>query len=192
MTDRLTPQREAEIAARDLALSLEEIAATKDRPLSFEERDALRRRTERLYAELAAVRAERDQARAELDQAHDDLTGACLARWEEEQDNARLRLALKSAQRGRRDLRTRVAELKESQRLEWLSQGATLHTPRICACGHSHLAHSVPSPHSCFAHGKTCPCPAFRQLPHNEAVAQLDRNRRAAANPNPTAEEASR
>jgi hypothetical protein len=37
--------------------------------------------------------------RSELDQAHDDVVGACLARWEEEQENARLRLALKSAQR---------------------------------------------------------------------------------------------
>jgi hypothetical protein len=49
--------------------------------------------------------------RSELDQARDDVMGACLARWEEEQDNARLRLALSSAQRGRRELRARVAEL---------------------------------------------------------------------------------
>lgn len=50
--------------------------------------------------------------RAELNQAHDDRTGACLARWEEEQDNARLRLALASAQRGRQEARTRIAELE--------------------------------------------------------------------------------
>jgi hypothetical protein len=78
-------------------------------------------------------------------------------------------------------LRTRVAELEEERRLEWLLQGLTPHTPRLCACGHSHHAHTVPAPHSCFAHGQTCPCPAYRQLPHDEAVAQLDRNRRAAA-----------
>jgi hypothetical protein len=54
------------------------------------------------------------------------------------------------------------------------------HTPRLCACGHSNRAHTVPAPHSCFAFGQTCPCPAYRQLPHDEAVAQLDRNRRAA------------
>lgn len=54
-------------------------------------------------------------------------------------------------------------------------------TPRLCACGHSNRAHTVPAPHSCFAHGQTCPCPAYRQLPHDEAVAQLDRNRAAAA-----------
>lgn len=50
--------------------------------------------------------------RSELDQARDDVAGACLARWEEEQENARLRLALASAQRGRRELRARVAELE--------------------------------------------------------------------------------
>jgi hypothetical protein len=54
-------------------------------------------------------------------------------------------------------------------------------TPRLCACGHSNLAHTVPAPHSCFAHGQTCPCQGYRQLPHDEAVAQLARNRQAAA-----------
>jgi hypothetical protein len=49
--------------------------------------------------------------RSELDQARDDVVGACLARWEEEQDNARLRLALASAKRGRSQLRARVTEL---------------------------------------------------------------------------------
>lgn len=48
-------------------------------------------------------------------EASDELTGAYLARWEEEQDNARLRLALKSAQRGRQEARDRIAEL-EAQR----------------------------------------------------------------------------
>jgi hypothetical protein len=51
--------------------------------------------------------------RSELDQARDDVAGACLARWEEEQENARLRLALASAQRGRRELRARVADLEQ-------------------------------------------------------------------------------
>jgi hypothetical protein len=80
-----------------------------------------------------------------------------------------------------RQLRTRVAELEEERRLEWLAQGTTPHTPRLCACGHSHHAHRVPAPHSCFAHGQTCPCPAYRQLPHDEAVAQLKLNQQAAA-----------
>lgn len=48
---------------------------------------------------------------AEQEQLSNDLAGACLARWEEEQDNARLRLALKSAQRGRRELWARIDEL---------------------------------------------------------------------------------
>ncbi|MEU1448720.1 hypothetical protein [Streptomyces mirabilis] len=54
--------------------------------------------------------------RSELDQAHDDVVGACLARWEEEQENARLRLALASAKRGRSRLRARVAELLAERR----------------------------------------------------------------------------
>ncbi|MER5559644.1 hypothetical protein ABT071_13665 [Streptomyces sp. NPDC002506] len=45
---------------------------------------------------------------AELAQAHEDCIGACLARWEEEQENARLRLAWKSAQRGRREARAEL------------------------------------------------------------------------------------
>ncbi|MFB6619434.1 hypothetical protein ACFC5H_09065 [Streptomyces rochei] len=53
------------------------------------------------------------QQAAEHEQLRNDITGACLARWEEEQDNARLRLALASAQRGRQELRARVAELEE-------------------------------------------------------------------------------
>jgi hypothetical protein len=48
---------------------------------------------------------------AEQAQLRDDITGACLARWEEEQENARLRRALKSAQRGRRELRELVRQM---------------------------------------------------------------------------------
>ncbi|MFD8866050.1 hypothetical protein ACFV1F_17025 [Streptomyces sp. NPDC059590] len=60
--------------------------------------------------------AEVTRLRAELNQAHDDRTGACLARWEEEQDNARLRLAWASAQRGRQEARTRIAERDRATR----------------------------------------------------------------------------
>ena len=96
MSDRLTPEREAEIVRfRDDCHPVTGVLA------AARVHDAL----SALLAELAAVRAERDQAL-------DDLTGANLARWEEEQDNARLRLALKSAQRGRRQARARVAELE--------------------------------------------------------------------------------
>lgn len=50
-----------------------------------------------------------------LDVVEEELTGVNLALWEEVQAYARLRLALASAQRGRRDLRARIAEL-EAQR----------------------------------------------------------------------------
>ncbi|BCM70934.1 hypothetical protein EASAB2608_06268 [Streptomyces sp. EAS-AB2608] len=46
-----------------------------------------------------------------LDKAYDDLTGANLSLYEEELETARLRLALRSAQRGRREARARVAAL---------------------------------------------------------------------------------
>ncbi|MFD7066111.1 hypothetical protein ACFV97_02625 [Streptomyces sp. NPDC059913] len=43
---------------------------------------------------------------------HTALTGAYLDAWEEQRENARLRLALESARRGRRELRARVSRLK--------------------------------------------------------------------------------
>jgi hypothetical protein len=64
-------------------------------------------------------------------------------------------------------LSKRVAELEAA------------HAPRLCACGHSLPAHAAPEPHSCFAHGQTCTCPTYRQLPPAEAWAQLDKNIRA-------------
>lgn len=53
------------------------------------------------------------EAQAALNEAEEELTGARLACWEEEQDNRRLRLALASAQRRARRLRARVAELEK-------------------------------------------------------------------------------
>jgi hypothetical protein len=47
-----------------------------------------------------------------LDVVEEELTGVNLSLYEEELENARLRLALASAQRGRRELRARVAELE--------------------------------------------------------------------------------
>jgi hypothetical protein len=47
-----------------------------------------------------------------LDVVEEELTGANLSLYEEELENARLRLALASAQRGRRELRARIAELE--------------------------------------------------------------------------------
>ncbi|MGW1433092.1 hypothetical protein ACWD6K_31290 [Streptomyces sp. NPDC002431] len=62
--------------------------------------------TERALYEIALTLA------AEVNQLSNDLTGAFLDRHEEEQDSARLRLALESARRGRRELRARVSRLK--------------------------------------------------------------------------------
>ncbi|MFI9340020.1 hypothetical protein ACIG0D_01890 [Streptomyces sp. NPDC052773] len=47
-----------------------------------------------------------------LDVVEDELTGARLSLWEEEQAYERLRVALESAKRGRREARARVAELE--------------------------------------------------------------------------------
>jgi hypothetical protein len=56
----------------------------------------------------------------------DELTGARLALFEEEQETARLRLALESARRGRRALRAEVAALREEQHRtnEWADDAA--------------------------------------------------------------------
>jgi hypothetical protein len=73
---------------------------------------------EQAEADLAFVLAAREDVPALLDEVErlgkveDDLTGTCLSLWEEEQYTTRLRLALASAQRGRSELRARVAELE--------------------------------------------------------------------------------
>lgn len=66
-------------------------------------------------SDAEALLAEADRLRAESDQLYSDLTGAYLDRWEEAQDNIRLRQALASAQRGRRELRSRMAELESAE-----------------------------------------------------------------------------
>jgi hypothetical protein len=70
-----------------------------------------------LAQKLGAVVAELRRTRSVLAQSENDLTGARLSLWEEEQDSARLRLAWGSARRGRRALRevaaARVADLAE-------------------------------------------------------------------------------
>jgi len=50
-----------------------------------------------------------------LDVVEEELTGVNLSLYEEELENARLRLALASAQRGRQELRARVAELEQRE-----------------------------------------------------------------------------
>lgn len=59
-----------------------------------------------------------------LDVVEDELTGARLSLWEEEQESARLRSALESARRGRRALRARVAEL-EAERSRYVGREPT-------------------------------------------------------------------
>ncbi|HEY9372822.1 hypothetical protein [Streptomyces sp.] len=49
------------------------------------------------------------------------------------------------------------------------------HTPRICECGHTVHTHTAPAPHSCFAYGQTCQCPAYRQMSHEDALAHQKR-----------------
>jgi hypothetical protein len=53
-----------------------------------------------------------------LDRVEDELTGVSLSLYEEELESARLRLALQSAQRGRRELRADCQSAEES-RLRW-------------------------------------------------------------------------
>jgi hypothetical protein len=53
-----------------------------------------------------------------LDKVEDELTGANLSLWEEEQETARLRLAFKSAKRGRRRARNEL-EFTEASRRRW-------------------------------------------------------------------------
>ncbi|MEE4545545.1 hypothetical protein V2S66_26705 [Streptomyces sp. V4-01] len=62
--------------------------------------------------DVPALVAELDEMRAVLAQSEQELTGARLALWEEEQDTRRLRVALRSARRGRAAARTRLAELE--------------------------------------------------------------------------------
>lgn len=68
---------------------------------------------EQVKARMLARRVARSPLPAvpELEQLHDDLTGANLARWEEERTSERLRWALASAKRGRSRLRAQAAAL---------------------------------------------------------------------------------
>jgi hypothetical protein len=120
-----------------------------------------------LLAEVDRLTAERDKLAHELD-------GTSLSLWEEEQENARLFLAWGSARMRARRKNEALKKLRER-----VAQLETTHAPRLCTCGHSRPAHTAPEPHSCFAHGQTCTCPTYRQLPPAEAWAQLDKNIRA-------------
>lgn len=69
--------------------------------------------------------AEVARLRAECTTASNNATGACLAQYEEELDNARLRLALKAAKRGRTKERDRINTVvadRDAQIIEWLAK----------------------------------------------------------------------
>jgi hypothetical protein len=66
---------------------------------------------ERAVGELKREHGISGELQRLLDKAYDDLTGANLSLYEEELETARLRLALKSAQRGRREARAELARL---------------------------------------------------------------------------------
>lgn len=70
--------------------------------------------TYQLGSDIRSLRAQVEELHAALTQAENDLTGARLSLWEEEQDSRRLRLALKSARRGRAAARERIAELEKA------------------------------------------------------------------------------
>ena len=152
--------------------------------------------TRRLQQELLAAHAETTRVRAERDQALDERDafkeaaktaariagqGDVYAEGGRPGRHTPLTVDLARSREQTRALDQRLAQLEDINPRCTCGGGNTPHTPRICACGHSHRAHTVPAPHSCFAHGQTCLCPRYRQLPHDQAVAQLDANRKAAA-----------
>ncbi|MFH9761359.1 hypothetical protein ACH4MJ_04395 [Streptomyces anulatus] len=87
MSAPMTPDREQEIRTLDLL----ELMSDRVAPV--------------ISGHLAVLLAEVDRLRAENDRLGNDLIGANLALWEDGREIDRLRLALKSAQRGRRELR---------------------------------------------------------------------------------------
>ncbi|GAA2946397.1 MULTISPECIES: hypothetical protein [Streptomyces] len=117
----LSTQEEARAAGLDVAPSPAELRVIAESIVSswgdrWAEPDDLVASVADSGAQLARavplVLAEVDRLRAEVSSLSDELTGRSLALYEEELDTARLRLALASAQRGRRELRARVAELE--------------------------------------------------------------------------------
>lgn len=84
----------------------------------------------------------------EIERVEEELTGVNLSLWEEEQENARLRLAWESARRDRRALRARLAELEAAPttvyRAEHPDSGITLGHYSSITAAHQHcetLAH---------------------------------------------------
>ncbi|MEU9606191.1 hypothetical protein [Streptomyces sp. NPDC048057] len=129
--------------------------------------------SERALAEIAVgLRDELMRLRAALDQTEDDLTGACLARWEEEQDNTRLRLAHKSAVlravRLREQCATLAAQVAGVDRLmadvqPWADaadriNGLKAQAPGACSdCGAPPVEWCTGCAACCADHDATCP-----------------------------------
>jgi hypothetical protein len=112
--DQPQPLDDARLAERED--SLDTIRATKDRPLHFEERDALRLRAERLYDREAALLAEVERLKAELASARED------AAFMERNTLPELRRTVEHHQAGKQRWReraekaeARVAELEAEQ-----------------------------------------------------------------------------
>ena len=107
-----------------------------------------------------------------LDVVEAELTGVNLALWEEIQAYARLRLALTSAQRGRRELRAQVAALLDERRStnEALDDAVQeLRARPACPCPPA----DQPGPHQvgCFFDGVPVSPPSER--PVNELTARF-------------------
>lgn len=102
----------------------------------------------------------------EIERVEDELTGANLSLYEEELENARLRLALASAQRGRRTLRARVAELEAERHTT--NEALSDMTEALRAAQAPASAKPKPDPRGCQACGSLpetwCPdCAACEQ-----------------------------
>lgn len=99
-----------------------------------------------------------------LDVVEEELTGVNLALWEEVQAYARLRLALTSAQRGRRQLRAQVAALLAERHStnEALSEAAeALRARPSCPCP----PENPPAPHQVGCHFDGVPVSPLSERP---------------------------
>jgi len=170
-----------------------------------QETDALRAENARLLSERDTARKQRDEfqtaartsaekyvaadaAREQLARAARYSKSPALVLGDRLIEGGRTGAPINPATVARRERdRARALEQQQLAVLQAVNERCTCgvpanpHTPRICACGHGVHAHTVPAPHSCTAFGQTCPCTEYRQLPHDQAVAQLERNRQAAA-----------
>lgn len=110
MSERLSPQREAEITARWGRIPADEqprfTVTDSSRPGAL--LDAVAHAPEDVLTLAAELKAER----ADNSQLYSDLTGANLARWEEENDARRARLAATNARKRAARLRTERDQLQ--------------------------------------------------------------------------------